>query len=326
MLPSYLKRHFKLIILLLLFTAVFALVFSLYELPTEAVFYAAALCVLIGLVFFLISYIRYVHRHRMLTELARRITVSLDGLPAARGRLEADYQQLLDKLFRETAHVRSVADGAQSEMLDYFTLWVHQVKTPIAAMRLMLQTEQSGQNLALSAELLKIEQYVDMALQYLRLGSDATDFVIRPCHLDDIIRQSVRKYAGLFILKKIRLDFQETHLQVLTDDKWLSFMLDQLLGNALKYTPSGSVTIRADGYTLIVEDTGVGIRAEDLPRIFEKGFTGLNGREDKKSTGLGLYLTKRAADLLEHGLSVDSVIRQGTSVHIELIPVRPELK
>jgi signal transduction histidine kinase len=281
MLLSYLRRHIKIIVLLALFVLIFAVVFSLYDLPAEAVFYAAALCLLVGLVLFFIGYVRYLWRHRTLSELARRITVSLDGLPAPRGRLEGDYQQLVKTLYRETARVRSAADSAEGELLDYFTLWVHQIKTPIAAMRLMLQAEQSAGNMALAAELLKIEQYVDMALQYLRLGSDTTDLVIRACSLDDIIRQSVRKYAGLFILKKIRLDFQETNLQVTTDEKWLCFILDQLLVNALKYTPAGTVTIRAEGLDLLVEDTGVGIRAEDLPRIFEKGFTGLNGREDK---------------------------------------------
>ncbi len=326
MLLGYLRRHFKIIILLVLFVAVFAVVFSLYQLPAEAVFYAAALCLIIGLVLFFIGYSRYVWRHRELAEAARRICLSLDGLPAPRGRLETDYYELVQTLFRETARVRSESDIARGEMLDYFTLWVHQIKTPISAMRLLLQTEQGGQNLALAAELLKIEQYVDMVLQYLRLDSTATDFVIKACDLDNIIRQSIRKFAGLFILKKIQLDFRETRLQVLTDEKWLCFILDQLLSNALKYTMSGAVTIRAEGLTLMVEDTGVGISPEDLPRIFDKGFTGLNGREDKKSTGLGLYLTKRAADMLGHTLSVESGVHRGTRAQIGLVAVRTILE
>jgi signal transduction histidine kinase len=162
MLLGYLRRHYKIIILLVLFIAVFAVVFSLYQLRAEAVFYAAALCLIIGLVLFLIGYSRYVWRHRALTEAARRICLSLDGLPAPRGRLETDYQELVQTLFRETARVRSESDIARGEMLEYYTLWVHQIKTPISAMRLLLQTEQAGQSLALSAELKKIEQYVDI--------------------------------------------------------------------------------------------------------------------------------------------------------------------
>ncbi len=326
MLFGYLRRHIKIIVLLLLFAGVFAVVFSLYELPVEAVLYAAVLCAVIGLVLFFISYFRHVSRHRALSEMARRICLSVDGLPVPRGQLEADYQALIITLFEEMARIRSDADITNGEMLDYFTLWVHQIKTPIAAMRLLLQTEEGGQNMALSAELLKIEQYVDMALQYLRLDSSTTDFVIKTCNLDEIIRQSVRKYAGLFILKKIQLDFRETHLKVLTDEKWLCFIIEQLLGNALKYTHAGTVTIRADNLTLTVEDTGVGIKPEDLPRIFDKGFTGLNGRENKKSTGLGLYLTKRAADMLGHTITVESTVHRGTRVTIGLVPAGPILE
>ncbi len=322
MLAGYLRRHIKIIILLALFVLIFTVVFNLYELPAEVVLYAAALCLLIGLFLFFIGFIRYISRHKTLAEMTRRITVGYDGLPAPRGQLEDDYQELIKVLYRESARARSEVDSAKSELLDYFTLWVHQIKTPIAAMRLLLMTEQGEQNMALAAELVKIEQYVDMALQYLRLDSDTTDLVIHACDLDELIRQSLRKYANLFILKKIQLDFQQTSLEVLTDEKWLSFILEQLLGNALKYTKKGAVTIRAEGLTLIVEDTGVGIRPEDLPRIFEKGFTGLNGREDKKSTGLGLYLTKRAADLLGHTITAESTVGIGTRIKIDLVTVR----
>ena len=142
-----------------------------------------------------------------------------------------------------------------------------------------------------SSELLKIEQYVEMVLGYLRLGSETTDYVFRKYDLDALLRQSLRKYARLFILKKISLDFQETGRTVLTDEKWLTFVLEQLLSNAVKYTPEGGrVRIYGDGETLVIADSGIGIQPEDLPRVFEKGFTGFNGREDKKSTGIGLYL------------------------------------
>ena len=319
MLFVYLQRHFKTALMFCVFVLIFVTVFSLYELPLEAVLYAAALCLIIGLILFFIGYVKFLQRHRALTEMAQNICLSIDGLPVPHGQLEADYQQLIKTLYKSSARIKSDADTARSELLDYFTLWVHQIKTPIAAMRLLLQTEISGENMALSAELIKIEQYVDMVLQYLRLDSETTDFVIKPCCLDDIIRQSVRKFANLFILKKIQLDFRQTGLEILTDEKWLCFILDQLLSNALKYTSAGSVTILTEGLTLIVEDTGVGIRPEDLPRVFEKGFTGLNGREDKKSTGLGLYLTKRAADMLGHPISAESMLGEGTRIKLGLL-------
>jgi hypothetical protein len=166
---------------------------------------------------------------------------------------------------------------------------------------------------------LKIEQYVEMVLGYLRLGSESTDYVFRDCGLDALLRQSVRKYARLFILKKISLDFQETGKTVLTDEKWLCFVIEQLLSNAVKYTPEGGrVRIYGDGDTLVIADSGIGIRPEDLPRVFEKGFTGFNGREDKKSTGIGLYLCRQVLDRLGHDISIASRPGQGTLVRLDL--------
>ena len=209
-------------------------------------------------------------------------------------------------------------------MTDYYTLWAHQIKTPIAAMRLLLQEESRPE---LEGELLKIEQYVEMVLGYLRLGSDSTDYVFRECGLDALVRQSVRKYARLFILKKISLDFQETGRTVLTDEKWLSFVVEQLLSNAVKYTPEGGlVRVYGDGETLVIADSGIGIRPEDLPRVFEKGFTGFNGREDKKSTGIGLYLCRQVLDRLNHRISITSRLGQGTLVRLDLSRARREVE
>ena len=319
---NYLKRHFKIILLLCLFIGVFAVVFSLYSLPAEAVWYAAALCFVVGVILFLLGYLRYLYHHRELTRMLSSVGVSIDDLPRPRGALEQDYQALIKALFNEKTRVESASDIALRDLIDFYTLWAHQIKTPIAALRLMLQAEENSQSAALSAELFKIEQYVQMVLQYLRLDSSTSDFVIKTYALDDIIRQSVRKYAKMFISKKLELDFKVSGLQVLTDEKWLCFVIEQLLSNALKYTASGKVSIYTVGMTLIIEDTGIGIREEDLPRVFEKGFTGYNGREDKKSTGIGLYLCKRIVGKLGHSISVDSTPGRGTQVTLGLETTR----
>ena len=209
-------------------------------------------------------------------------------------------------------------DLRRRETEDYFTLWAHQIKTPIAAMRLILQTRPENSAGELSQELFRVEQYVEMVLNYLRLDSDSTDFVFRTCDLDGIIRQCVRKYAKQFIRKKISLEYEGTDVQVLTDEKWLCFVIEQLLSNALKYTNTGSIRIFTQGETLVIEDTGIGIAPEDLPRVFEKGYTGYNGRTDKKATGIGLYLCKRILQKLGHEISISSVVGQGTSVSIDL--------
>lgn len=195
-------------------------------------------------------------------------------------------------------------------------MWAHQIKTPISAMRLLLQQDGEPDRGAMEAELFRIEQYVGMVLGYQKLEGDSSDFVLRKRQLDDIVRGCVRKYARLFIIKKLPLNFEDTKMTVLTDDKWLSFMIEQLLSNALKYTSKGGIRLYAEGKALVVEDTGIGIAPEDLPRLGERGFTGYNGREDKKSTGLGLYLCRRICDKLGHKLVIESTPGVGTKAKI----------
>lgn len=164
----------------------------------------------------------------------------------------------------------------------------------------------------MSAELFRIEQYVEMVLSYQRLGSDTVDLVLRRVELDRVLRGCVRKFAGLFIMKKLPLELEETQLEVLTDEKWLAFVIEQLLSNALKYTREGRIHIYAEGRSLIIEDTGTGIAPEDLPRLGERGFTGYNGRAEKGSTGLGLYLCRRICNKLGHSLRFESELSHGT--------------
>ena len=240
-----------------------------------------------------------------------------------RDSIEEDYQSLLRLLESTLRERQAQADQAMADQLAYYTLWVHQIKTPIAAMDLLLQQGERGP--AAQAELFKISQYVDMALQYVRLDGTTRDLHLSQVSLDQVIRQVVRKYAKLFILKKIRLDFRETGLTVLSDEKWLAFLLEQLLSNALKYTPEGGqVAIFGEPREiLVIADTGIGIAPEDLPRVFERGFTGQNGRLDKKATGIGLYLCRRVTELLGHTLSITSAPGKGTQVRVGLR--RPDL-
>jgi signal transduction histidine kinase len=316
---AYLKCQIKLILLLAAFVLTFAFVFSLYNLPVEAVGYAALLCAAMGTFYAAAAYIRYCRRHGQLTGLQSQITLSIDDLPVPKDLLEKDYQKLIKTLHADKVRFAENEGREKRDMVDYYTLWAHQIKTPIAAMRLLMQSEESEQNKELSIELFKIEQYVEMVLQYLRTDSESSDFVIMKHSLDGMVRQAVRKYAKMFIYKKISLDFKDLNCEVITDDKWLVFVIEQILSNSLKYTSSGTISIYLEGNsTLVVEDTGIGIRPEDLPRVFEKGFTGYNGREDKKSTGIGLYLCKRILTKLSHTIAVESEVGKGTKVKVGL--------
>ena len=280
--------------------------------------YTALLSTALALFLALPDLRRFALRHRQLSDALKSIRVSDEQLPPPENLIEEDYRQLIRALGEEKQRQTSAMDLRLGEMEDYFTLWAHQIKTPIAAMRLILQTRPENSAEELSQELFRVEQYVEMVLNYLRLDSDSTDFVFKSCDLDGIIRQCLRKYAKQFIRKKISLEYEGTALQVLTDEKWLCFVIEQLLSNALKYTNTGSIRIFTQGETLVIEDSGIGIAPEDLPRVFEKGYTGYNGRTDKKATGIGLYLCKRILNRLGHGIAIRSVVGQGTAVSIDL--------
>lgn len=243
-------------------------------------------------------------------------------LPIGKFVNEMLYQEMIRQTEEEKRQLISKLDERRQNMADYYSMWAHQIKTPIAAMRLLLQREDIQAGHLLRAELFKTEQYVEMALQYVRLENIGSDMILREYDLQDIVRQAVKKYSMLFIGSRLSFSFQDFSYQIVTDEKWFSFLIEQLLSNAIKYTKQGSISIRLqrDGELhtaepmLIIEDTGIGIPESDLPRIFERGFTGYNGRMDKKSTGIGLYLCKQIADKIGFFIKVESVVNQGTKV------------
>ncbi len=300
-----------------LFVLIFLLCFRLYRLPMKAVLYPALLCAALGLVLGAVDFWRRKRRHEMLQSIAT-ITDSLTGPFPPAGDMESrDYQDILRRLGREHREQQARAAASYADMVDYYTVWAHQIKTPIASMRLQLQNEDSALSRALSAELQRVEQYVEMVLTFLRLDGESTDYVFREYGLDDILRPVLRKFSYDFINRRLRLDYEPVGVRVVTDEKWLSFVLEQLLSNALKYTRSGSIAVVWEEGQLLIRDTGMGIAPEDLPRIFEKGYTGYNGRRDKKASGIGLYLCRRICDRLGHGLAAESVVDQGTTMRLD---------
>ena len=321
---EYMKERAWTAALLCLCGLLFALVLSLYDLPVEAVGYGAVLCLALVAVFTLVDFGRWRRSIRALEAISGQAALALSLLPEASGQKERDYQALLAELNETRRSIASAADARARETVDYYTMWVHQIKTPIAAMRLMLQEDDTDRGRELAAELFRVERYVELVLSYLRLGGDATDYVIRQADLDPILRQAARKYAPLFIRGRVSLDMQETGLRALTDEKWLQLVVEQVLSNAVKYAPGGHVKIWGTAAQLFIEDDGVGIAPEDLPRIFDRGFTGCNGRMDKRATGIGLYLCRQICRRLGHTIGVDSELGRGTRVTIGL--ARPYLE
>lgn len=322
MIGKYVRSKFKSVILFILFLGIFCLVAFLYGMPVDGLVYAILLCFFFAVVMMVYSYIRFRQRQQVLMDVRAKVQFGLEAFPIPGGAIEEEYQEIIKTLFLTTSKAVSEKDQAMSDMIDYYTLWAHQIKTPIAAMRLLLQSSRENScNDELSMELFKIEQYVEMVLQYLRLGSDSTDYLIKEQSIDRIVREAVKKYSTVFIKKKITLEYRQTDAKVISDEKWLSLVLEQILSNALKYTYSGKISIYMNDEepgTLVVEDTGIGIQAEDLPRIFDKGYTGYNGRTDKKSTGIGLYLCRRIMEKLGHTLEIQSEVGKGTKVKLGL--------
>ncbi len=274
--------------------------------------------------------IRYYKKCRRLEAALQARESPGEQLPKAKSLPESLYQALVRTQEEEKRGLVTEYDEKRRDMADYYTMWIHQIKTPIAAMRLLLQDEAQGREVQgkgereAAEELFKIEQYAEMALHYARLDSLSSDLLFKQQEVFKIVKKALKKYGILFIGSKLFFSMEEFSCMAVTDEKWLCFVVEQLLSNALKYTREGGISIygadargeRMAGRVsfLVIEDTGIGIREADLPRIFERGFTGYNGRLDQKSTGIGLYLCRQIMDRLSHSIRVESAEGKGTKV------------
>ena len=266
------------------------------------------------------GFFRWKRKRRQLLILKRQAEQSLEtaDLPKAETPLEKIYQEIIQDQEKRCQREQKESREKLVRSREYYTRWSHQIKTPIAAMELLLQEEPADVR-ALKRELLKTSQYVEMALSYQRMEGDGNDLVIQRYELRPVVMQAVKKVSPLLIHKHISFSAGDLSGEVLTDEKWLVFVLEQLLTNASKYTKEGgSVRIGKENGLLVLRDTGIGIRPEDLPRIFEWGYTGYNGRLDKRSTGVGLALVKQVMEMLGNKIEIRSVLGEGTEVFLDL--------
>ena len=324
---QYLKQRHRIWIIGAVFCVIFAVSFLLYHLPIGAVIYPTLLCAALGILIMVFDFLRVKREHEALISIRSMTDVIAESLPKTVGIKDEDYKQILRLLSEEQNNYRTQTNRKYADMIDYYTVWAHQIKTPIASMRLHLQNEDSALARTLSSDLHRIEQYVEMVLTFLRLNSESTDYVIKEYDLDKIVKQAVRKFSSDFIGRKLSLVYEPLNTTVITDEKWLSFVIEQVLSNALKYTPAGSITITLENEkTLRIRDTGIGIAPEDLPRIFENGYTGYNGRTDKKASGIGLYLCKRICNNLGHTITARSIVDVGTIIDIDLAQTELEVE
>ena len=336
-LTNFIKQNYIWILMIVTMSCIHLLYMYLIGARKQDLVYAAALDAILLLITVLVGFFRYSSKVKALSNALKRPVEEQAQLPEATDDVEMLYQRLLENQSIARSESESSAAIRQSQMRDYYSMWVHQIKTPISAMKLLLEVEREelGQLIcddeqsqyllsdnmdSFEDELFRIEEYVSMALQYQRVSSTENDFVLEKVSVDGVIRDTIKKYAKIMIRRHIGINYSGTGQEVYTDGKWLAFMLEQILSNAIKYTPQGFVTIETaegkDRFFITIKDTGIGIKAEDLPRVFEKGYTGYNGHADKKATGIGLYLCRQMADKLGHTIRMESEIGKGTKVWI----------
>lgn len=327
---NYIISKKKSFLMVLVCSAIFAFTFWMYGITVAAVLYPALVCMVIMTAAFAVMACSEYGKWKNMQEILQRAvgddsefvkildTAEIRKQVNTTDEIENELLEIIERLKNGGMRLNDSMNMKYSDMVDYYTMWVHQIKTPIASMHLILQKEDSEDSRRLRAELFRVEQYVQMVLCFLRLDSDFTDYVLKEYRVDDIIRPAVRRLAPQFIMKKLALEYEHTDEVALTDEKWLGFVVEQVLSNAVKYTSSGSISIKCDGDRLVISDTGIGIAAEDLPRIFDKGYTGFNGRADRKASGIGLYLCRRICDKLGHSIKVESAAGHGTTIIIGL--------
>ncbi|MGL4345660.1 MAG: sensor histidine kinase [Cellulosilyticaceae bacterium] len=320
MIKGWLGKRRDVLVLLGVILLLVWIVPVLYRTDLRPVYYSLQLIGLVVVAGGSYDFYRFYSKVKGLKKVYEDLDIELEALPVAVGLEEISYQQIIYKLEDLTKQTKRRAKKQKTEMTDYYTLWAHQIKVPMTAMDLLVQSQDfASRRQEMEQELFKVQNYVDMVLQYLRIESIAADMVIQKYEIYPIVKKVVKKYGSLFISRRLSLQLEPFEMGVYTDEKWLTFVLEQLLSNSVKYTHTGSITIAVcpdQPHTLVIEDTGIGVKSEDLPRIFDKGFTGYNGRMDKKATGIGLYLCKSVCDSLVHDLRITSEEGKGTKVFV----------
>lgn len=352
LIQSFIKRNIFWIGVILALCAGHLFYLYLVNIPLHDIAYSALIDLCLIVIAGSVNYICYRRKIAQMEEILNEPMSSQIELPEPEDEIEHIYRQLFENANISRQMAENTSARQQSEMKEYYSRWVHQVKTPIAALQLLLQvhrseleelaekytaSEASGENYPcdlqnvsdMEEELFRIEQYVNMALQYQRVNGTGSDFMLEEISLDAVIREVIRKYAKTMIRKKLRIQYEGTGQMVVSDEKWIAFVIGQILSNAIKYSSSGTIRItvtqEVNWCYLQIADQGIGIRQEDIPRVFEQGFTGYNGHADKKSTGIGLYLCKRVLGRLGHTIRIESEVGKGTTVWIGFSTIKRDV-
>lgn len=319
-LKDYIKSQFTNILLYFVSVTLLSYMITiLYNVEKEKIIYPLVIVSLIYCFYFIFNFIKFYKKYIILDTLINQKENTYTEITKNNHILENKYITIINKLQKENKKIIDTNRNKNKEIEAYYLMWTHQIKTPISAIYFLIENLEDDSKLKLEAEVFKIEEYVNNNLAYFKLDSSNNDFLIETINLKDLLKGIIKKYANLFFLKKLKLEFNVTDKFIVSDKKYLSLILEQVISNAIKYTKNeGVIKIYNENNTIIIEDNGIGIKKEDIPRIFDKGFTGYNGRLNKKSTGIGLYLSKIAADKLNHSIKIESNQNKGTTVKIKI--------
>ncbi|WP_223320605.1 sensor histidine kinase [Leuconostoc mesenteroides] len=271
---------------------------------------------LIGMTFIL--FWRWFQTRKILKNVLSDERLSLDNLSLpATSSVAHLYQNLLKQQTLEHKKVLANQANAMQDIQDYYAMWAHQIKVPLSVLDLMNQTD-TIEKYETSNQLLIVNQYLNMMLQFIRLKNLHQDLTFKPIHLQAIVRDVIKSYKLFFIRQNLSVSITGEDFTVVSDSKWIQFVLEQIIFNAIKYTPQGCIQVIFENHhQIVIKDTGIGIAASDLPRLFDKGYTGLNGRLENNSSGLGLFMVKQILSELGHDIKIASVVGIGTTVTID---------
>ncbi|WP_278926668.1 sensor histidine kinase [Staphylococcus auricularis] len=270
----------------------FLVIFFVFSLPMEAFFLGTAIVLFILIIYWVIQFLNFKEKVRLKTQ--------------------------VDQLEDQLEMMRREQIEYKNEIEAYFLTWVHQIKTPITASKLLLEQNHEDTVNRVRQEILQIDNYTNLALSYLKLINQQTDMVLMKVSIDDLIRTLIKKYSIQFIQNHTKVHYEKVTDEVLTDAKWASIMIEQILNNALKYARGKDIWIDFDSQQnqLMIADNGIGISQADKPKIFDRGYSGYNGRLNDKSSGIGLFIVKQIANRLQHKVEVESELNEGATFTI----------
>lgn len=288
-LVCFLKKNLNSILFFVSINAIYFMVVYLNNVDLKVFLQGFEICLIVFLIYLVIKYLDF--------------------------QKELSKDEKIEDLEIQIENIRNQYISWQKDIQEYFSMWVHQIKTPITCLEIL-----TDDNKEMKMQLKSIDNYTNMAINYLKLNLHEKDMDICVVDVDNLLNILVKKYSLLFINSHISLDFRKHDIKCITDSKWLSVLLEQILSNAIKYSENSQIILdsfkKDNSVVILIEDHGIGIPEEDINRIFDKGYSGFNGRLKQKSSGLGLYLAKSIADKLDIRLKVDSVVGQGSKFYI----------